>query len=504
MVFSMTTLQYFVDGQWKDSKTDNYMDVYNPNTGEVQAKAPCCTKAEVKEAVAAANAAFPAWSATPVMRRVQVLYKLRDLLDEHMDELTELVCMENGKSWGDAKGDILKAKKGTEQAISIPNLMMGESLMDAAAGVDSVLYREPLGVFAGIVPFNFPAMIPMGWMAPMCIATGNTMVIKAASMTPMTCMRIAELYKEAELPDGVLNVVTCSRMEAEIFLNHPDVKGVSFVGSTSVGLHIYSTAAANGKRVQALCEAKNHALVLEDAPIERTAAGIINAAFGCAGERCMALPVIVVQESIADALVAAIVKKAKALKVGPAYKKDTDMGPVVTDAHCKFVTDWINKGVYEGAKVVLDGRNYIVPGFEKGFYLGPTILDNIKPGMSVGDEEIFGPVLCVKRVKDFEEGIALMNANRFANGSVIFTQNGYYARQFQRHTHGGMVGINVGIPVPVGMFPFAGHKNSFFGDLHCLGKDGMRFYTESKCVTTRWFDEEEMKRDKVDSWDGTI
>jgi malonate-semialdehyde dehydrogenase (acetylating)/methylmalonate-semialdehyde dehydrogenase len=279
---------------------------------------------------------------------------------------------------------------------------------------------------------------------------------------------------------------------------------VSFVGSTSVGLHIYETAAKNGKRVQALCEAKNHALILEDAPIERTAAGIINAAFGCAGERCMALPVVVVEESIADKLVAAIVEKAKQIKVGPAYEKSTGMGPVVNAGHKKFVEDWIQKGIDEGAKAVLDGRNIKVPGYEGGFYIGPTILDHVKAGMTVGDSEVFGPVLCIKRVKDFTEGLKIMNANPFANGSVIFTQNGYYAREFARHTDGGMVGVNVGIPVPVGMFPFSGHKHSFFGDLHCLGKDGYRFYTETKVVTTRWFDEAEKKAGKVSTWDGTI
>ena len=500
----MKKLKYFSGGKWLDSYTDKYMNVFNPSTGEVVAQAPCCTKNEVEAAIEAAAKAFPAWSATPVMRRVQVLYKLRDLIEKNLDELTELICKENGKAWGDAQGDVLKAKEGTEQAISAPNLMMGESLLDTSSGVDTTLYREPLGVFAGIVPFNFPAMIPMGWLFPMCAATGNTMVIKAASMTPMTCMRIAELYQEAGLPDGVLNIITCSRNEAELLLTHPKVKGVSFVGSTSVGLHVYSTAAKHGKRVQALTEAKNHALVLEDAPISRTAAGIINASFGCAGERCMALPVIAAQKSIADELIAAIAEKAKALKIGPSWYKDTDMGPVVSAAHRDFITDWIETGIKEGAKVVLDGRDYKVPEYENGFFLGPTILDYVTQDMTVGSEEIFGPVLCIKRVKDFEEGLKIMNESRFANGSVIFTQSGFYAREFARRTHGGMVGINVGIPVPVGMFPFAGHKDSFFGDLHCLGKDGLRFFTESKCITTRWFDEDELKREKVDSWDGTL
>ena len=499
-------LKLLINGQWVASATEKYTPVYNPSTGEILAEAPCCTREEVEEAIAAAKAAYPAWRDTPPIKRAQILYRVRELLIQHMDELTDSVARENGKAWEEAKGDVLKAREGTEVACSIPSLLngMGESLMDASSGFDTVLYREPLGVFAGIVPFNFPAMIPMGWMTPICVASGNTIVIKAATFTPMTAHRIAALYKEAGLPDGVINIVTCSRQEAEIFLSHPDIKGISFVGSTKVGRSIYSKAAANGKRVQALCEAKNHALVLEDAPIERTAAGIVNASFGCAGERCMALPVICVQESIADRLAAAIVKKARALKVGPAYDKETDMGPVVNQEHLNFVTGWIEKGVAEGAKLLLDGRGIRVKGYENGFYIGPTIFDHVTPDMTIGDFEVFGPVLCIKRVKDFEEGLALMNRNPFANGSVIFTQNGHYAREFAKRTDGGMVGVNVGIPVPVGFFPFSGHKNSFFGDLHTLGRDGVRFYTETKSVTTRWFDEEEKKNEKVSTWDGTI
>ncbi|MBE6564841.1 MAG: CoA-acylating methylmalonate-semialdehyde dehydrogenase [Ruminococcaceae bacterium] len=497
-------LKPFINGQFVPSKSEKYMPIYDPSTGAQIAETPCCTVDEVEAAIQAAKAAFPAWSNTPVVKRVQILYKVRELMIKHMDELTHMVARENGKAWSEAEGDVLKAKEGTEQAIAAPSLMMGDSLMNVSNGFDTTLYREPLGVFAGLIPFNFPAMIPMGWMTPICIATGNTIVLKAASMTPMTAMRFAELYKEAGLPDGVINIVTCSRNEAEIFLTHPDVKGVSFVGSTSVGKHIYSVAAANGKRVQALTEAKNHALVLEDSPIERTAAGIINASFGCAGERCMALPVVVVQESIADQLVAAIVEKAKGLKVGPAYDKSTGMGPVVTAGHRKFVTDWIETGIKEGAKLVLDGRNITVPGYENGFYLGPTIFDNVTEEMTIGRFEVFGPVLCIKRVKDFEEGLRIMNDNPFANGSVIFTQNGHYAREFAKRTHGGMVGVNVGIPVPVGCFPFCGHKNSFFGDLHTLGKDGFRFFTESKSVTQRWFDDVEKTKKTVSTWDGTI
>lgn len=497
-------LKFFVGGEWLESKTTKYMDVYNPSTGEVLAKAPCCTEDEVNFAIKSASDAFPKWSQTPVMKRVQVLYKFRDLLDKHMDELTEMLAMENGKIWDEAKGDMLKVKEPVEFACGMPNLMMGESLMNTSTGYDTVLYREPVGVFAGIAPFNFPGMIPMGWMTPICIAAGNTIVIKAASMTPMTSMRCAELWKEAGLPDGVLNIVTCSRNEAELFLKHPDVKGITFVGSTSVGLHIYGTAATNGKRVQALCEAKNHGLVMEDAALERTARGIINSSFGCAGERCMALPVIVAQESIADELVMLLVKYAKELKIGPAFDKTSQLGPVVTAAHKEFVLGCIEKGIKEGAELVLDGRDVTVPGFENGFYVGPTILDHVTADMTVGDNEIFGPVICVKRVKDFEEGLKVMNNNPFANGSVIFTQSGHYSREFARRTHGGMVGINVGIPVPVGIFPFSGHKNSFFGDLHTLGKDGVRFYTETKVVTSTWFDEQEKKKTTVDTWDGSL
>ncbi|MCL2105538.1 MAG: CoA-acylating methylmalonate-semialdehyde dehydrogenase [Oscillospiraceae bacterium] len=500
----MQILKPFINGQFVESVTETYTDAYNPSTGEIAARVPCCTSGEVEAAIQAAKAAYPRWSATPVFKRTQVLYRLRELLDKHMDELTHLVAEENGKVWDEAQGDVLKAREGTELAIHAPSLMMGESLMDASTGYDSVLYREPVGVFAGIAPFNFPAMIPMGWMAPVCIATGNTMVLKAASPTPRAALRIAALYREAGLPDGVLNVVTCSRVEAEKLLSHPDIKGVSFVGTTKVGLRIYSTAAAAGKRVQALCEAKNHALVLRDAPIARTAAGIVNAAFGCAGERCMALPVVAVQEDIADELVAAIVEQAKNRRVGPAYEKTSELGPVVNAAHKNSILRRIEEGISEGARLVLDGRDCVVPGYENGFYIGPTIFDHVKPGMAIGESEIFGPVLCVKRVKSFEEGLALMNENPFANGSVIFTQSGYYARQFARHTHGGMVGVNVGIPVPVGVFPFSGHKSSFFGDAHCLGKDAYRFYTESKVVTTTWFSEEEKKKSRTTTWDGVI
>ncbi len=500
---ALPIMKPYIGGAWIESESQKLNTIYDPSTGKPIAQVPQCTAAEVEAAIAAAKAAFPAWKNTPVRSRAGIMMKLRNLIERDKEELTRMVATENGKCWSEAAGDVAKALEMTELACSAPSLLMGESLMDTSSGYDTTLYREPIGVFAGIAPWNFPAMIPVGWMAPLAIVCGNTLVLKPASTTPMTCMKFAELYKEAGVPDGVFNIVPCSRNEAEILLTHPDVRGITFVGSTEVGLHVYSTAAAHGKRVQALCEAKNHALVLKDAPITRTAAGIMNSAFGCAGERCMALPAVVVEEEIADALVAELVRLCKEQKVGPAYDKTSNLGPVGSKSHQKFVLDWIEKGIEEGAQLVLDGRNVKVEGYEDGYYIGHTIFDHVTEDMTIGNREVFGPVLCIKRVKSFEEGLALMNRNPFANGSVIFTQNGYYAREFAKHTDGGMVGVNVGIPVPIGVFPFCGHKNSFFGDLHCHGKDAFRFYTESKCVTVRWFDEEEMKKEQVDTWDGS-
>jgi malonate-semialdehyde dehydrogenase (acetylating) / methylmalonate-semialdehyde dehydrogenase len=497
-------LKYAAGGQWKESKTAKYMPCYDPSTGAVIASAPQCTADEVGEAIECAVKAFPAWRDTPIPKRVQVLFKMKQLLDEHLEELTYLCAQENGKKWDEAMGDILKVIEVVEFACGAPQMMKGESLMNVSSGYDTVQFREPMGVFAGIAPWNFPAMIPQGWMVPICVVAGNCMVLKAASFAPQSALRITELWQEAGLPDGVLNVVTTSRNEAEILLKHPDIQGVSFVGSTSVGLHIYSTAAATGKRVQALTEAKNHALVMSDAIIERTAQGIINSFCGCAGERCMALPVVVVENSVADKLVDAVVRLAKDVNLGPAYEKNTGMGPVVNQGHKDFVLNWIETAVKEGAKLLLDGRNPKVPkGCEKGFFIGPTIFDHVTEEMSCGREEIFGPVLCIKRVETFEEGLTIMNHSRFANGSVIYTESGHFAREFAKRTDGGMVGINVGIPVPLGIFGFTGHKQSFFGDLHCMGRDGFIFYTETKNVTSTWFTGKEIPA-KVSTWDGTM
>lgn len=496
--------KYCVNGEWKDSKTEQWMNVTNSSTGEVMAQVPCCTADEVEEAIAAAAAAFPAWSQTSISKRTQMMFRWRNILVEHLDELTLLCAKELGKTLSEARGDVLKAIEPTELACATPFISQGSASLQVTSGFDTATYRMPLGVVAGIVPFNFPAMIPWGWMVPLAIATGNTVVLKAADQTPLTSMRILELfYEEGGFPKGVVNLITCDRKETEIFLTDPRVKAVTFVGTTRVGKHIYSIASAHGKRVQAQCEAKNHALVLEDADLESATNAIINSTYGCAGMRCMALPVIVVQESIADRFVAMLKEKAMAMKVGCAYDPETKLGPVVSAEHKAKVCQWIQTGIDEGAELVLDGRDIVVPGFEGGYFVGPTIFDHVKPGMSVGDREIFGPVTLIKRVKDFEEGLALMNANPFANGSVIFTQSGYYARQFELRTDGGMVGINVGIPVPSAYFPFSGNKESFFGDQHVLGLDGVRFYTRAKTVTKHWYDEQSHKK-AMDTWEGTV
>jgi malonate-semialdehyde dehydrogenase (acetylating) / methylmalonate-semialdehyde dehydrogenase len=496
-------LKYCVNNQWLESKSAHCMPVMNPSLGVQIAETPCCTQAEVDSAVAAAAAAFPAWAATPIPLRIQLMFRFKALLDAHLDELTVLLATEMGKVISEAKGDVLKAIEVVECACSSHYLMQGDTCMNVAVGYDTVSYREPLGVFVGIAPYNFPAMIPMGWMLPFAITTGNTFVLKAASMVPQTSMRMLELLIEAGLPKGVVNLVTCSRVEADSLLSNPDVKGITFVGSTSVGLHVYKTAAASGKRVQALCEAKNHALVLEDAVLERTVAGVVNSTYGCAGQRCMALPVVCVVDSVADRFVELLVAKARELRMGAAYLPESQLGPLVSAAQKASVVAAIDRGVEQGAKLVLDGRKASVPGFENGYFVGPTIFDYVKPEHAVGNDEIFGPVTAIKRVRDFEEGLAIMNASPFANGSCIYTSSGRAAREFVSRTHGGMVGINVGIPVPFSIFPFTGHKRSFFGDLHAMGKDGVAFFTETKAVTSVWFTEEDSKK-AVSTWDGTL
>jgi malonate-semialdehyde dehydrogenase (acetylating)/methylmalonate-semialdehyde dehydrogenase len=493
-------LKYFVDNEWHNSGTDRFTPLYNPSTGQVIAEAPRCTEAEVRAAVEAAKKAFPAWADTPAQKRVQVLFRLKRLLDEDLENLSSLLATEMGKTHEEAKGSISRGIEIVEFACGIPTLMMGEALENVSQNIDTTTQRTPLGVCAGIVPFNFPAMIPM-WMFPLAIATGNTFVLKAASMVPQSAMRLMDLLVEAGMPKGVVNLVTCGRESVKLLLEHPDVKAVSFVGSTKVGRYVYETAAANGKRVQALTEAKNHALVLPDAPIERTAKGIVNAAFGCGGQRCMAQPVVVAHKDIAEELVVSIVESAKKVRVGHAEDPKTQMGPLVSREQVKDMIRYIEEGVKEGADLILDGRGLKVEKHPEGFYMGPSVFDQVTDDMVVGRDELFGPILCIKRTDSFEEGLATINASEFGNGAAIYTQNGYYAREFARRVGAGMVGINVGIPVPLGFFSFTGWKKSFFGDLHSHGKDGVLFYTEKKSITCRWFDEHEMRAEKVDTWD---
>lgn len=494
---------YCINGEWLASKSEKYMPITDSSTGEVIAEVPSCTAEECEAAIAAADEAFKTWSVMSMAKRVQYMFKWREVLYAHKEELSVLCAKELGKTLNEARGDVQKAIEPTEEACAAPALIQGGGALQVTGGYDTTSYRVPLGVVAGIVPMNFPAMIPWGWMVPLAVVCGNTVVLKANSSTPLTSMRMLELfYEEAGFPKGVVNLVTTSRHEAEIFLKDPRVKAVTFVGTTGVGKHVYSVASEHGKRVQAQCEAKNHALLLADANLEAATNAIINSTFGCAGMRCMALPVVVVEEKIADKFVALLKKKASEMKVDCAYKEETRLGPVVSADHRKKICDWIKKGVDEGAELVLDGRDIVVQGYENGFFVGPTILDHVKPGMSVGDCEIFGPVTCIKRVKNYEEGIAIMNANPFANGSCIFTGSGYYARRFVMETDGGMVGVNVGIPVPSAYYPFSGNKDSFFGDLHVLGHDGIRFFTRAKTVTTHWFEEDEGQKE-VRTWEGS-
>ena len=497
---SENRIPLFIDGSWVQSKAEKWYPVYNPSTGEVIAESPDAPPEEVVKAIEAAKAAFPAWSQTPAEDRIQYLFKLKQLLDRDLHKLATILATENGKTHAEAVGSISRGIEIVEFACGIPTLMMGESLSQVSREVDVTTFREPLGVCSGIVPFNFPAMIPL-WMFPLAIATGNTFVLKANGKCPNSAKHIMELLEEAKLPKGVVNMVLCEKDGITALIEHPDVKAIAFVGSTTVGRIVYEKAARFGKRVQTLCSAKNHALVLPDCAFEPTAKGIVNAAFGCAGERCMALPVIVVHEAIAGQIIPEIVKYASKIKVGHSEMEGTQMGPVVTPEHLKRVSGFIEKGLQEGAELLLDGRNCKVEGYPNGFYIGPTIFDHVTNEMAIGTEEIFGPVLSIKRVKHFDEAIKLINSSNYGNGSAIYTTNGYYAREYVRQIQAGMVGVNVGIPVPLGFFSFTGWKNSFFGDLHSHGKDGVLFYTEKKSVTYRWHKDPQVQIDKIGTWD---
>jgi malonate-semialdehyde dehydrogenase (acetylating) / methylmalonate-semialdehyde dehydrogenase len=484
-------LPLWIGGRDVQSSSGRAGDVFDPSTGAVVRRAPFASAADVGLAVAAARAALPGWRDTPPLRRARILARFRELLEANRDEVARLISQEHGKTVPDAAGSLQRGIEVVEFATGAPHLLKGEQAEDVARGVDSHSVLQPVGVCAGITPFNFPAMVPM-WMFPMAIACGNTFVLKPSEKVPSTALRLARLLHEAGLPDGVLNVVPGDAEAVDALLEHPDVNAVSFVGSTPIARHVYETAARTGKRVQALGGAKNHAVVMPDAALDFTADALIGAGYGSAGERCMAISVVVAVGEVADPLVARLREKAAALKIGPGSQAGVEMGPLVTAAHRDRIRGLIAAGVAEGAKVVLDGREFTIPG--GGFFLGPTLLDHVAPGMTVYREEIFGPVLVVVRVRTLDEAIALVNQNPYGNGTAIFTDSGRDAQRFEHEIQVGMVGVNVAIPVPMAFFSFGGWKQSLFGDLHVHGMESIMFYTRTKAVTSRWPATEEKSR----------
>jgi malonate-semialdehyde dehydrogenase (acetylating) / methylmalonate-semialdehyde dehydrogenase len=482
-----SALPLWIGGEERAATSGRAGDVFDPSTGEVIRRVGFASRDDVGRAVAAAKAD------TPPLRRARVLMRFRELLEARRGELAALVSQEHGKTLPDAGGSVQRGIEVVEFATGIPHLLEGGWSEDVAQGVDCHSTLQPVGVCAGITPFNFPAMVPM-WMFPVALARGNAFVLKPSEKVPSTALRLAQLLSEAGLPEGVLNVVPGDAEAVDALLLHPDVAAASFVGSTPVARHVYETAARAGKRVQALGGAKNHAVVLPDCELEFTADALMGAAYGSAGERCMAISAVVAVGEAGDALVERLRARAAALKVGPGSRPGVDMGPLVTAAHRDRIRGLIQKGVEEGARVVLDGRSLQVPGSERGFFLGPTLLDHVRPEMTVYREEIFGPVLVVLRAATLDEAIALVNRNPYGNGTALFTGSGRAARRFEHEIQVGMVGINVAIPVPMAFYSFGGWKQSLFGDLHVHGVEGVKFYTRTKAVTTRWPDPEARSR----------
>ena len=477
-------LHNFIGGQWVPASTDVTDPVPNPATGEILARVPISTKDDVDRAVEAAAEAFKEWSKVPVPRRARILFKFHQLLVEHWDELAELVTKENGKNLKEAHGEVQRGIECVEFAAGAPTLMMGNVLPDIATGLESGMYRYPLGVVGGITPFNFPMMVPC-WMFPLAIACGNTVVLKPSERTPITANRLAELFREAGLPDGVLNIVHGAKDVVNRLLEHPGVRAISFVGSQPVAEYVYKTAAAHGKRVQALAGAKNHSIVLPDADLDLAAREIVNAAFGSAGERCMACSVVVPVGDIADELVDRLVQQAQALVVGSGLDERVFLGPVIRDSHKERTVGYIEAGIREGAVLKLDGREH--PAAQgAGYFLGPTIFDHVKPGMKIWTDEIFAPVLQIVRAESLQEAIEIANRSEFANGACLYTNSAKAIREFRDSIDAGMLGINVGVPAPMAFFPFSGYKKSFYGDLHANGRDGVEFYTRKKMVTARY------------------
>ncbi|MFC2974403.1 CoA-acylating methylmalonate-semialdehyde dehydrogenase [Azotobacter bryophylli] len=487
---SLPTVKLLIDGQFVESRTSQWRDVVNPATQEVLARVPFATEAEMNAAVASAREAFKTWRKTPIGARARIFLRYQQLIRENIKELAAILTAEQGKTLADAEGDVFRGLEVVEHAAGIGNLQLGELANNVAGGVDTYTLLQPLGVCAGITPFNFPAMIPL-WMFPMAIATGNTFVLKPSEQDPMVTMRLVELALEAGVPPGVLNVIHGGAEAVNLLCDHPDVKAVSFVGSTKVGSHVYQRASLAGKRVQCMMGAKNHAIVLPDAHKEQTLNNLAGAAFGAAGQRCMALSVAILVGEAREWL-PELVAKARSLKVSAGTEPGADLGPLISRAALDRVSGLIERGVQEGARLELDGRNPVVAGYGQGNFVGPTLFSGVTPQMSVYREEIFGPVLCVMQVDTLDEAIALINANPNGNGTALFTRSGAAARHFQEEIDVGQVGINVPIPVPVPIFSFTGSRASKLGDLGPYGKQVVQFYTQTKTVTARWFDENEV------------
>ncbi|GEK48301.1 CoA-acylating methylmalonate-semialdehyde dehydrogenase [Bisbaumannia pacifica] len=481
----MTTLGHLINGVRVDDATRTQA-VYNPSTGEVASRVSLASQATVEAAIEAAQAAFPAWRNTPPAKRARVMYRFKQLLEEHAEEICRLIGLEHGKITHDAKGELQRGIENVEYACGVPELLKGEHSKNVGPNIDSWSEFQPLGVVAGITPFNFPAMVPL-WMYPMAIATGNTFVLKPSERDPTSTLYIAELALEAGLPAGVLNVVNGDKEAVDTLLDAPRVQAVSFVGSTPIADYIYGRASAHGKRCQALGGAKNHAIVMPDADMDNVVDSLTGAAFGSSGERCMALSVAVaVGDAAADALVTKMRERLATLKVGPHFDESNDFGPVITQAHQEKVCGYIDSAEAQGAEIVVDGRGVQVPGFENGFYVGGTLIDRVTPEMTCYLEEIFGPVLLVVRVDTMQEAMTLIDDHEYGNGTCIYTRDGEAARYFSDHIQVGMVGINVPLPVPVSYHSFGGWKRSLFGDLSAYGPDAVRFYTKRKTITQRW------------------
>ncbi|RAK16870.1 methylmalonate-semialdehyde dehydrogenase [acylating] [Anoxybacillus vitaminiphilus] len=481
---SVQTLKNYIGGRWVESTSGKTEIVPNPATGEILAYVPISRREDLNEAVKAAKEAFKTWSKTPVPRRARILFKYQQLLVEHWEELARLITLENGKSYNEAYGEVQRGIECVEFAAGAPTLMMGKQLPDIAVGIESGMYRYPIGVVGGITPFNFPMMVPC-WMFPLAIACGNTFVLKPSERTPMLANRLAELFKEAGLPDGVLNIVHGAHDVVNGLLEHPDVKAISFVGSQPVGEYVYKTAAAHGKRVQALTGAKNHSIVMPDADLDLAVQQIINAAFGSAGERCMATSVVVTVGNIAEPFIEKLVKAANEIKIGNGLDEDVFLGPVIRGSHKERTVKYIETGENEGALLIRDGRKDPAAN-ENGYFIGPTIFDRVTPDMTIWKDEIFAPVLSIVRVNTLDEAIEVANKSPFANGACIYTRDGGNVRKFREEIDAGMLGVNLGVPAPMAFFPFSGWKNSFYGDLHANGMDGVEFYTRKKMVTVRW------------------